>query len=107
MNCVKSKVLLDNLKKSLEKIKSLVAWQQLKQSEHRPGHPPAFEMYNPIPDDLNNEYSRILMHISEFQRVLNGRKVRTLQFIRIRRDFLKIKQELDALNIPLRIRGLS
>ena len=107
MNCVKSEVLLDNLKESLEKIKSLVAWQQLKQSEHRLGHPPAFEMYDPIPDDLNNEYSRILMHISEFQRVLNGRKVRTLQFIRIRRDFLKIKQDLDALNIPSRIRGLS
>jgi hypothetical protein len=97
--------LLNDMKTSLQKIKTLVAWQELKRTEHRPDLPPSFEMYDPVDSDLNIEYSHILMMISHFQHTFYASKIRTIKIVRIRQEFSAIKQEIEALNVPARVSG--
>lgn len=98
--------LLGDMRNSLDRIKALTAWQQLKQSEQYPGRPPAFVMSDPTCADLNNEYSRIMATCSQLQTVFNASKVPTITIGRTRREYFRLKQELNALNVPSRLKGL-
>jgi hypothetical protein len=98
--------MLGDMRNSLDRIKALTAWQQLKQSEQYPGRPPAFVMYDPTHTDLNNEYSRLVATCSQLQTFFNASKVPTITIGRTRREYLRLKQELNALNVPARIKGL-
>ncbi len=55
---------LRSLRTSLRQIKSLMAWEQLKQAEAKPGEPPTFQAYDPTETDLKNEYSFFLSTMS-------------------------------------------
>ena len=51
---------LRSLRQSLKQIRSLLAWEQLRQSETRPDRQFSFQIYDPIGIDLRNEYSFFL-----------------------------------------------
>lgn len=99
-------IVLEEFKSSLKQIKSLVAWQELKNSERNSNYPPAFVMHDPTKIDLNNEYSRIIAISFKLDGLLNNYRVRTLTIVRTRREYFRLKQELNALNVPSRISGL-
>ena len=99
--------LLENLKQSLTRLKTLLAWQQLKESEQNPNQPPAFMMYDPTKIDLRNEYSRFESINVQLQEVFTSSKVPTIIIVRTRREYLRIKQELNILKIPEKLKGLS
>lgn len=99
-------IVLDEFRASLKRIKSLIAWQQLKQSETRPDQPATFVMYDSTQADLNNEYSQIIAVGAQMQTVLKNRELRTIRIVRTRREYLRLKQELNALNVPARLKGL-
>jgi hypothetical protein len=99
-------ILLGDMRNSLDRIKALTAWQQLKQSEQYPHQPPAFMMYDTTDTDLNNEYSRILVTCSQLQTFFIRAKVPTITIVRTRREYLRMRQELNALNVPERLKNL-
>jgi hypothetical protein len=51
---------LARLQETLAKIKTLLAWEQLKQSEARPGDPPGGLVPDSLAEDLKNHYSSFL-----------------------------------------------
>ena len=51
---------LASLEETLTKIKTLLAWEQLKQSEARPGDPPGGLVPDSLEEDLKNHYSSFL-----------------------------------------------
>ena len=46
---------LKDLKKSLDSIKALCAWKNLKKTERRRGEPPSFQIYDPIEQEIQLE----------------------------------------------------
>jgi hypothetical protein len=51
---------LKSLQESLRRMRALLAWGQLKQSEARPDEPPSFQIYDPTATDLRNAYAHFL-----------------------------------------------
>ena len=70
-------------------MKSLLAWEQLKQSETRPGQSPAFTVRDPIETDLRDEYSFFLSTSVEMHAILNDLSVNT-----VHQDRLELKKKL-------------
>jgi hypothetical protein len=62
---------LRSLRKSLRQIKALLAWEQLKQAEAKPGQPPTFTLTDSIETDLRNEYSFFLFTSVQIHDILN------------------------------------
>ena len=99
--------LLDEIQDCLERIKSLCAWQELKTFEQRQQCSNGLFMHDSTASELNNEYSRIVALGSQMHDALAARKVPTITIVRIRREHLRVKQELNSLNIPARISRIS
>ena len=97
-----SRILLEDLRNSLGRIKALAAWHDLKQSEQQ-GVCPAFLMYDPTPTDIKNEYSRMVGLSFQMHSALMGKKLRTILIMRTRHEYLAIMKELNSLNIGARI----
>ena len=95
---------LKSLRKSLQQIKSLLAWEQLKQSEARPGQPPSFTLNDPIETDLRNEYSFFLATILQIHTILNSSSIAMPQVKqqRVRAQLAKIERQLYNLNLQQR-----
>ena len=92
---------LRSLRKSLRQIKALLAWEQLKQSEARPGQPPSFTLNDFIETDLRNEYSFFVSISMQIHNILNtnsssGQKS---EHQSIQRQLSKIEREAYGLNL--------
>lgn len=72
MAAVETAQMLRTLQNSFEKIKSLLAWRQLKLAEGRPGLPPSFVIDDRVEEDLRNEYSRFTAMLADFRSILNN-----------------------------------
>jgi hypothetical protein len=62
---------LRDLNESLGRMRSLRAWAQLKEHEARADQPPSFQIYDPTPTDLKNEYSHFLSTSNQVRRLLH------------------------------------
>ena len=62
---------LKSLQETLEQIKSLLAWDQLQQSEAKPGQPPGFTRADSLEFDLRNRYSHFMFTLVEIRSMLN------------------------------------
>lgn len=92
---------LRSLRKSLQQIKALLAWEQLKQSEARPDQPPGFRISDSIETDLRNEYSFFLSTSMEMHSILNDglSTVQEADRQSIKRQLSKIEQQAYGLNL--------
>lgn len=95
---------LRSLRKSLEQIKALLAWEQLKQSEARPGHPSLLALDNSLETDLRNEYSFFLFTSVQMHSVLNSGGIGTskVKFQRIKQELARIEHQLYSLDLHRR-----
>jgi hypothetical protein len=93
-----------SLRASLRQIKSLMAWEQLKQSEARPDQPPAYQISDPTETDLRNEYSFFLSASTQMHNMLNDSagvvSKAKLQHLEI--QLAKVEQQLHNLNLHRR-----
>jgi hypothetical protein len=106
MKRVDHQILLNDLRESLDRIKALTAWHDLKKSEQQ-GVPPTFLMHDPTPSDISNEYSRMVGLSFQMHSALAGKKVPTIMVMRTRHEYLSIMKELNSLNIGARISQFS
>jgi hypothetical protein len=92
---------LRSLRNSLQQIKTLLAWKQLKQSESRPGQPPSFTIDDPTETDLRNEYSFFLFTMVQIHHLLNDGLLDLPETKKqaIRRQLARIDQEANRLNL--------
>lgn len=95
---------LRSLRKSIEQIKALLAWEQLKQSEARPGHSPMLALDNSLEADLRNEYSFFLFTSVQMHSILNSGAagVSRVKLQRIKRELAKIERQLYSLDLQRR-----
>ena len=63
---------LKDLQDTVDQIKALLAWEQLKRAEARPGIPPGFVLNDSVEQDIKNQYSRFLMVRLEIHGILNN-----------------------------------
>ena len=95
---------LRSLNESLRRMKDLLAWGQLKQSEARPGQPPSFRIYDPTATDLRNEYSHFLSTSIQIHAILNGRDASIPESAHkaFRRTLANLEQQVYQLNLHQR-----
>ena len=95
---------LQSLENSLKQIRSLLAWEQLKQAEARPNQPPAFQINDPIETDLRNEYTHFLSTSIKIHTILreHGASLSDKTRESIARQMVKIEQEVHGLNLHQR-----
>ena len=100
---------LRSLRESLRQIESLLAWEQLKQSEKKPGQPPAFEIYDPTETDLRNEFSFFMASLADMHDSLDTDQEGVSDRIRqsCKRRLLKLEQDVHALGLHKRFWRLS
>jgi hypothetical protein len=92
---------LRSLRRSLQQIKALLAWQQLAETESRPHEPPGFRVADSVETDLRNEYSFFLATALQIHGVLNDTSLTISEAKRqsIRSQLAKIEQQLYSLNL--------
>lgn len=98
---------LQSLSQSLRRMKDLLAWASLKQSEARPGQPPSFQIYDPTVTDLRNEYSHFLSTSIQIRAILNEHDASIPAPMRetLQRRLAKLEQEAHQLNLRQRCPG--
>ena len=96
---------LKSLRESLRQIRALLAWEQLKQSEVRPGQPPTFTLMGSTQTDLRNEYSYFLFTSLEMHNILNSNtaNISVGKRQRLKEQLAKIERQLYSLNLPQRL----
>jgi hypothetical protein len=96
------KTLLSTLDNSLAKIKTLLAWLQLKRLEVRVDQPPAFVMYDPTPVDLRNELLFFMLVSQQLRDIVNDKTshLSTGKRNQIRLALAELERNLDSLDIP-------
>ena len=94
---------LRSLRQSLKQIRSLLTWEQLRQSETRPDRQFSFQMYDPTETDLRNEYSFFLSISFQMHKILNDNTI-NLEAERdsIKGQLIKIEQQVQDLNLHQR-----
>ena len=93
---------LRSLRKSLQQIKTLLAWEQLQEVESRPHEPPGFTLSDDsVETDLRNEYSFFLATALQIHGVLNDTSLIMPEEKRqsIRSQLARIEQQLYSLNL--------
>ena len=94
---------LRSLRESLNKIKSLLAWEQLKQAEVRPNQPPSFQIHDSVETDLRNEYSFFLFISFQMHSILKSNtSLSETERQHIKKELAKTEQQLYGLNLPQR-----
>ena len=90
-----------NVRDSVERMKGLLAWQQLKHAEARRGLPPAFHTYDPTLTDLSHEYSHFLALSAKIGEDLaeHAREMAPARRTRLRRELQRLQQEVHDLNL--------
>ena len=92
---------LDNLRDSLDKLKALLAWEQLKKAEARSDVPPAFRISDRTEDELRDEYSLFLSVSVQIHSVLHDGSLRIPEAKRQRigRQLAQIEQQVRDLSL--------
>jgi len=60
---------LRGLCESVRRIRALLAWQELEETEKKPGQPPSFRIDSHVEEDLRNEYGffvKVALDLAEF-----------------------------------------
>ena len=85
-------------------IKSLLAWEQLKQAEARPSQPPAFQINDPTEEDLRNEYSFFLSTLVQMHSILHdgSLSIPDTECQNIKGQLVKIERQVRGLNLHQR-----
>ena len=98
---------LRSLNDSLRRMKDLLAWASLKQSEARPGQPPSFQIYDPTVTDLRNEYSHFLSTSIQIHGALPEHSGAVPAPVRetLQRKLAGLEQEAHQLNLHQRCLG--
>lgn len=89
----------------LENMKALLAWEQLKNEEARPGQPPGFTVQENIDADLKRLYSTFQMQALELRSLIDDQYRFILpeaQRQEYRRRFQHKDSELKRLSLPIR-----
>jgi hypothetical protein len=97
---------LRSLRNSLEKMKTLLAWQELKQSELTPDHTPGFTLLqDSVGTDLRNEYSFFLFTSMQMHGVLNNSDagLSNVRRQQVKQRLAKIESQLYSLNLQRRL----
>jgi len=97
---------LRSLRNSLEKMKTLLAWRELKQSELTPGHTPGFTLLqDSVGTDLRNEYSFFLFTSMQMHSVLNNSDagLSNVRRQQVKQQLAKIESQLHRLNLQKRL----
>lgn len=97
---------LGSLRRSLEHIKALLAWEQLKQGEAGPRRLSTFQMHDPTCEQLRNEYSFFVAMFMGMRSVLGNRFLHFREATRehLRQQLADIERQINTIN-PYRIRG--
>jgi len=92
---------LESLENSLKQMKALIAWEDLKQAEARPGQLPAFQVTDPTGADLRNEFSSFLGTLAETHTVLseNAATIPLERHHEVKRQLLRFEQQAQALGL--------
>jgi len=95
---------LRSLRESLRQIRALLAWEQLKKAESRPGQAPAFTVYDPTETDLRTEYSFFLSTSVQIHHLLDDS---TINISAVKREafrlrLARIEQEMNSLDLQQR-----
>jgi len=95
---------LRSLRESIKQIRALLAWEELKQSEAKPGQPPSFAIDDFIDTDLRNEYSFFVSISMQIHNILNSDSSPSpkTEHQSIERQLSKIEQEAYGLNLNKR-----
>jgi hypothetical protein len=98
---------LRSLDESLRRMKDLLAWGQLKQSEARPDQPPSFRIYDPTPTDLRDKYSHFLSTAFQIHGILHehGASIPAPLRETLQRKLAKLEQEARQMNLHRRCLG--
>jgi len=98
---------LRSLNASLGRMRDLMAWGQLKQSEARPGQPPSFQIYDPTATDLRDKYSHFLSTAFQIHGLLHEHGASIPAPVRetLQRKLAKLEQEARQLNRHRRCLG--
>ena len=90
------------LRNTLEEIKGLLAWEQLKHSEVKPGQPPGFVLADPVDQDIKNQYSRFLairVQIGNFLNNPNASSKAAAKIGILQRRLTRTESEFRNLNL--------
>ncbi len=100
---------LEKLAASLQRMKALLAWSRLKQSEARPGQPPSFQIYDPTEIDLLNEYSFFWFTSQQVQTLILAPNGLSPESVRAEtaKTLAQLHQEVHQLNLDFRWRRLE
>jgi hypothetical protein len=69
MEKVNVEAVLRGLSQSVRQVKALLAWQELEETEKKPGQPPSFRIDSHVEEDLRNEYGffvKMALDLAEF-----------------------------------------
>jgi hypothetical protein len=97
---------LRSLRNSLERMKALLAWQELKQSELTPDHTPGFTLLeDSVGTDLRNEYSFFLFTAMQIHSVLNNSDagLSNVRRQQVKQQLARIESQLVSLNLQKRL----
>ncbi len=97
---------LSSLRKSLEQIKALLAWDELRSAESEPDPSLTFPMADSVETDLQNKYSFFVATSMQIRGLLNGGSYAIPQDERERlgRQLAKIEQQLCRIDLNRRRR---
>ena len=93
---------LNILQDTLEELKGLLAWEELKRSEARPGEPPGFILGDTLQDDIKNQYSRFLAVRLNVHGILNSPEHVSLSegdTAAVKQKLVKMEREFQSLNL--------
>ena len=93
---------LKHLKDTLEEIRALLAWEELKRQERRPGEAPAFVLTEDVDGDLRNLYAAFLAESETVRDLLQPADLRKLpdaQRQGYRRQLAQLEAQMHCLNL--------
>ena len=96
---------LNILHDTLEELKGLLAWEELKRSEARPGEPPGFILGDTLQEDIKNQYSRFLAIRLHLHGILNSLEHASLpedDTTAVKQELIKMEREFQNLNLSER-----
>jgi len=96
---------MEQLQQSLEKLKALRAWGQLKQEEARRNRSSAFRIFDPVQQDIQNQVSHFLYLQVKITRQLQTTEDNSMsksQKNNMRKRLYQIQQEFLFLNTSVR-----
>ena len=96
---------LQQLENTLAELKSLLAWEELKQAEARPGDPPGFIIADTVQEDIKNTYSCFLARHLELKHAvfhLNDKELSLRKKQTFQRKLANLEKQFRQLNLTQR-----